>query len=205
MHFDVKLQPVLINPDQNCIWINIPKNASSFIQTILTENGWVEPDPSIRAELLESDIRKFCILRNPLERWVSGFAECFMDLPEICDLLNNPIFIKVIERNPVFDNHTELQSSFVKNTTNLEYILLESNVDAGNFFRTIEKWITKNNGTADCKFWRNKVNPYDNDNDKHYVYWNARKLMQENKSFQDSLNKFYISDFHLLDKAKKVV
>jgi len=64
MHFTAKYYPVLINPKLNCIWINIPKNASSFMQKLLQDNGWREPDQSVVNKLITSDIRKFAILRN---------------------------------------------------------------------------------------------------------------------------------------------
>lgn len=203
MRFTVKLLPILINPQLDCVWINIPKNASSFMQKILQDNGWREPDPSIRNVLLNSSIRKLCIFRNPVERWISGFAECFMDMPEIVDLLDNPAFIKVVERSPVFDNHTELQSAFVFNSTNLEYISLRSMVGASKFFTNVEQWIKANGGQADCGRWRDPVNPASNDEIKKMIHLKLQKLVKENTSLKASLDNFFSPDVELINKAKR--
>jgi len=204
MHFPVKLLPILISPQLDCIWINIPKNASSFMQKILQDNGWREPDSSIRLDLLNSSIRKLCIFRNPVERWISGFAECFMDMPEIIDLLDTPAFIKVVERSPIFDNHTELQSTFIINSTNLEYIHLRSVVDASRFFTNVEQWIKENGGQADCGRWQDPINPSSNDEIKHMINKKLKKIVEQNTSLRESLDNFFSPDVVLINKAKRI-
>ena len=173
------------------------------MQKILQDNGWREPDPSIRLSLLNSSIRKLCIFRNPVERWISGFAECFMDMPEIVDLLDNPAFIKVLERSPVFDNHTESQSTFIINSINLEYISLRSNISANTFFTTVEQWIKANGGQADCGRWRDPVNPADNDKIKHMIYLKLHGIVEKNTSLRKSLDNFFSPDVELINKAKR--
>jgi len=204
MRFTVKLQPILVNTNMDCIWINIPKNASSFMQTMFEQNGWKEPDPRIVISLLESDIRKFAILRNPLKRWISGFAECFMDMPEMLELLDNSTFIEVIKRSPVFDNHTELQSAFITNSRNLEFIMLDSDWDAPYFFNTVDTWFKRNGYRSDCGGWRDKVNPLSEDPIKKKINVKLRKMQQVNKKLFEQIDVFFEPDYQLINSATRI-
>ena len=134
MNFEVSFQPVLISPDLTNIWINIPKNASSFIQKVLTDNGWKEPPKYLVQNLLDSSIEKTIILRDPVQRWISGFSECFMEHPSIIDLLDDEAFWITIEKNPVFDNHTEYQSTFVSGIDNVKFIYMNQTKNASKFY-----------------------------------------------------------------------
>ncbi|MBL4641215.1 MAG: DUF2723 domain-containing protein, partial [Verrucomicrobiales bacterium] len=69
-------------------------------------------------------IKKMCVLRDPVDRWISGFAECFcfMDVQNIHELLNLDSFWDTLLKNPVYDDHTEYQHRFVSVATNVKYI-----------------------------------------------------------------------------------
>ena len=204
MHFTPKYYPVLINPKLNCIWINIPKNASSFMQKLLQDNGWREPDQSVVKKLITSDIRKFAILRNPVKRWVSGFAECFMEQPGIIDLLDSEDFLKTVALNPVFDAHTELQSVFCPNVTNLEYIILHSYANAQEFFNNINQWMINEGYETDVGRWNDPVNPSSNDPVKHSINIKLKEILRANSDFLNSIEQFYSSDLGLINEAKRI-
>ena len=204
MHFTCQYYPVLVKPELNCIWINIPKNASSFMQKLLQDNGWREPDRSIVNELVSSDIRKFAVLRNPIKRWTSGFAECFMQQPGIIDLLDNDDFLDTVVLNPVYDGHTELQSSFCPNVTNLEYILLHSDRGAQEFYNNINQWMINEGHETDVGGWKDKVNPSSNDPVKHTIYTKLKEILRTKPQFLNSIEQFYASDLELINKAKRI-
>ena len=190
MHFTCQYYPVLVNPKLNCIWINIPKNASSFMQKLLQDNGWKEPDRSIVNELVLSDIRKFAVLRNPIRRWTSGFAECFMHQPGIIDLLDNQDFLKAVALNPVYDGHTELQSSFCPNLTNLDYIILHSHRSATEFYNSINQWMINEGHETDVGRWTDPVNPSSNDPLKHSINSKLKEILRTNLDFLNSIEQF---------------
>lgn len=121
--------------------LHIPKNASTYLTNLLVHNGWSHSNadnPNIKQHIV--------ILRDPVERWVSGFAtyaaswilgksygsEAFNE--DYNDLATRLIFDQI-----VFDDHTTPQIQFIKQLnsdipttyfalnynlrTNLEYFL----------------------------------------------------------------------------------
>lgn len=63
----------LINPNKTKFILNIPKNASSYVQVWAKEYNWV---PSSLANGQWQDVDQISIiLRDPVERWVSGIAQ----------------------------------------------------------------------------------------------------------------------------------
>ena len=65
----------MISPNLNHAWVNIPKNCSSFIQKVLDDNGWIMVKHDLVDSILSSSsIEKIVVLRDPLQRWISGFA-----------------------------------------------------------------------------------------------------------------------------------
>jgi len=65
----------LLSPDGATFYVNIPKNASSFTNSWLVENGWTTFNyrdiPQTKTKLQSITV----ILRDPLLRLVSGFAQ----------------------------------------------------------------------------------------------------------------------------------
>lgn len=102
------------HPDSDLCWINIPKNASSWTQTLLAhEFLWYEHDYHEQPELQYK--KKLICLRDPVERWVSGITEFFfqyypkVELDQINDLTLWLIYDRI-----AFDDHTEKQSLFLE-------------------------------------------------------------------------------------------
>src|SRR5210317_2132459 len=123
MFFRPKHYAVMINPGFTHAWINIPKNASSFCQKVFDDNGWTmcNTDDLVDGILSAHTIKKIVVLRDPVQRWISGFAETYgywntdnahtrrLDLDKIDKLLENDVFWELIYNNPVMCSHTELQ------------------------------------------------------------------------------------------------
>jgi len=174
------------------------------MQKLLQDNGWKEPDRSIVNELVLSDIRKFAVLRNPIRRWTSGFAECFMHQPGIIDLLDNQDFLKAVALNPVYDGHTELQSSFCPNLTNLDYIILHSHRSATEFYNSINQWMINEGHETDVGRWTDPVNPSSNDPLKHSINSKLKEILRTNLDFLNSIEQFYSSDLDVINKAKRI-
>lgn len=108
----------------NYIYINIPKNASSWMKNNF--GGWFynfrtnkfgQPVPSeVEALLLNPNPPIYVIvLRDPIERWLSGAAQAFFECPP-----DDPGFFMnysddLIFNTIVFDEHTAPQTMFLKN------------------------------------------------------------------------------------------
>jgi len=112
----------------NYIYINIPKNASSWMKNNF--GGWfynfrtkqfnqtVLPDADPEIESILQNLKPpvyIIILRDPIDRWLSGSAQVFFECPP-----NDPEFFmnysdNLIFNTIVFDEHTAPQTMFLKN------------------------------------------------------------------------------------------
>jgi hypothetical protein len=176
-----------VDPTLKYAWINIPKNGSSFIQKVLGDNAWNNVPEDLISSIAESpSVKKIVVLRDPVERWISGFAQCMSDTGslKILDLLDNDMFIKTIRMNPVYDDHTEYQHRFIGNAQNLEYIYMQK-TRINEFYRLLAAWIRSTGGVADFDNWQDPVNPASNNanklaiNNKLSVQFNKDKLLKD--------------------------
>lgn len=99
------------SPGSKWFWINIPKNASSFTQTLLAhELLWFEHD------FHQMDLTNkvaWVVLRDPVDRWLSGMAEYITRYHRDFDFdqLNQQSLDLIFDR-VAFDDHTESQVYF---------------------------------------------------------------------------------------------
>jgi len=63
----------LLSPSKTKFIVNIPKNASSYVQDWATQYGWITADLSNHNWIEVNQIS--VILRDPVERWISGIAQ----------------------------------------------------------------------------------------------------------------------------------
>lgn len=121
----------LISPE-GVFYLNIPKNASTYITNLLLANNWVYYN------LNESPAPKqaIAVLRDPVERWVSGYAtyaasyvlgygygsdhfrEDYNDLTE-----------RIIFDQLVFDDHTTEQVKFIEQIQDIPTTYFKLNVE----------------------------------------------------------------------------
>ena len=120
------------------------------------------------------------------------------------NMLDNPAFIEVVQRSPVFDNHTELQCTFIPDSRNLEYIFMDSDRQPQVFFSTVDTWFKNNGYQSDCHFWRDPVNPSSNDPVKKEINRILQNMHQNKHSLFDSLDTFYQSDYNLMNASKRI-
>jgi len=197
--FRPKNYAMKINPTLKYAWINIPKNASSFIQKVLDDNHWVDVPEDLIVPIAESpNIEKLSVLRDPIKRWISGLAQCMSERDISIDLLDNETFIKTIFLNPVFDDHTEYQHRVIGNATNLKYIYLQ-NTNPQKFYRLLASWIKSTNGIADFDNYTEPVNPASNNKDKLAI----RNKLDEMFSKNVSLLRLHKRDYDILDQHTK--
>jgi len=152
-------------------YLNIPKNASTRTTNLLSLAGWSHDTTN----LFDTTI---ILLRDPLERWISGFATYASSY-----LLGygygsdhfvedyNELTERIIFDNIRFDDHTELQSRFVdqvrgekvyfkitKNKTDLVNKLSEFIQHDLNSYRVFDNDAELNYDTAHLtKFFRDRV------------------------------------------------
>jgi hypothetical protein len=208
-YFVPTAHPILIDPTGHHCWIDIPKCASSLIQKVLKDLGWVAySDPNLLIGFKRApQVKKFCILRDPIERWISGFAECFSNEPNIVELLDSKVFWRVILKNPHFDDHTESMYRFLQQCNDLTYIYMSSNInnnDGNKLYRDISSYLQSIGYPCDeMRNWKEKVNPYHSNPTKQQINLRMHQILKENPNLYHNIKDSLEYDYLLLEKYKK--
>jgi len=121
----------MLSPNGEIFYLNIPKNASTYLTNTLKENNWVHWNILDDHSTVKTTI---AVIRDPLDRWLSGFAtyaalhlfgygygsDHFVE--DYNDLSQRIIFDQII-----FDDHTELQVKYVNQIINYEPVFFRYN------------------------------------------------------------------------------
>jgi hypothetical protein len=108
----------MISPTREIFYLNIPKNASTYLTNVLKENEWSHWNILENSAAIKTTI---AFVRDPVDRWISGFAtyaalhlfgygygsDHFVE--DYNDLAKRIIFDQVI-----FDDHTDHQVKYIK-------------------------------------------------------------------------------------------
>jgi len=121
----------LLDPTGTKLYVDIPKNASSFVSELLWNSGWIhttEEEVRVVIRMLkdQSVINEIVVvLRDPIDRWISGIAQYAMShlLPSVNgyvpteELFNkyyNHLTEKLLFNTLMFDDHTMPQYYFIQ-------------------------------------------------------------------------------------------
>lgn len=108
----------MLSPNRDIFYLNIPKNASTYLTNIFKENNWSHWNILDNSDTINTSI---AFIRDPVDRWISGFAtyaalhlfgpgygsDHFVE--DYNDLSKRIIFDQII-----FDDHTEHQVKYVE-------------------------------------------------------------------------------------------
>jgi len=115
------------SPNSNLMYVNIPKCASSWTKPNLQDLGWqfynFHKDHMTHKHAL-------VVLRDPVERWLSGVVEYFTLYHENIDTTQfNSAFYDLLMDQLTFDDHTEKQVYFVEglDPNRCTYMLCDEN------------------------------------------------------------------------------
>jgi len=111
----------MLSPDKKTFVLAIPKNASTYVTNVLRANAWSYSDIMHIVNAGHEHIKCVVLLRDPTDRWVSGFATYCASYvlgygygSEYFVRDYNDLTERIIFDNLVFDDHTEPQTTFVK-------------------------------------------------------------------------------------------
>jgi hypothetical protein len=182
-------------PDNDLMYVNIPKNASSWTKPNLDSLGWEFYNYHT------DDIKhkhSIVVLRDPVDRWLSGICEYFALYHEDADLDSvGKIFWDLVVDRVVFDDHTEKQVYFIQ----------ELDLDNATFFicdqtyRIFFQEFLRNRGI------RNAFSTYEY---KHTTAESSiRKKFKsyfqpllENKKYHEHIKRYYAFDYDLISSVK---
>lgn len=206
--FRPKSYAVMVSPGLEYAWINIPKNASSFCQKVFSDNNWImcHNDDLVDGILSAHTVKKIVVLRDPVHRWISGFAQCMADrfTNDILDLLDNKAFWQTLYLNPIYDDHTEYQHRFIGPAQNVQYIYMRNRItDTNRFYRDLTEYVRNAGGTSEFQHWKEPVNPAENNPLKIAIYNKLHAIIKEHKDYYSILKEVHRRDYELLNTLPK--
>ena len=177
--------------DSEYMYVYIPKNASSWTKPNLKDFGW--EFYNYHTDKLHK--HALVVLRDPIERWVSGIAEYFTLYHPNFDTWAADTFDLIFDRIS-FDDHTERQVKFVHGLDTDNCTFFEFN----NFRENFSSWITENYGE----------NKYDRYEFQHVSEHSpARKKFKEifnsalqNSKYLEQIKNFYTEYYKLINQVK---
>lgn len=170
----------------NITYLHIPKNASSFVKGCLISNDWQLSDTFVKAD------RYLVVLRNPIERWLSGMAEFQVNSKQF-DL---DIEIETAFNHFTFDDHTEQQAYFLKDVDLNNTTFLKCNNDLR---KNLNKFLLENEFNAKVSHIPN-INA--RDSVKQKLIDRLQDYMVAHPGFKDCVKDYFAVDYKLYKSVK---
>lgn|GEM_PF-5900764 len=121
----------MLSPDREIFYLNIPKNASTYLTNLLKYNSWSHWN------IIDQPIAiKNClvVIRDPVERWLSGFGT-YASLRLLGSGYGSDHFVsdynhlaeRIIFDQIVFDDHTDFQLKYIQQILNYDPVYFRFN------------------------------------------------------------------------------
>jgi hypothetical protein len=206
----------LISPDHTKFIVNIPKNASSYLQGWSQQNGWSVVSAMDFSQTIKELI---VVLRDPKERWVSGFAQYvsgnvlhakrfysidtgpgkdfqYLSAHEFIENYNSLTERLVFDNLELFDDHVWPQQCFFKDllpTVPRKYFYINDKFD-----QCIQEYLNFSSPGLDLD--RNNSN---NDLDKKQIKQFINNRLNQVTELRMTINKAYAEDYQLIEQIKQ--
>lgn len=199
----------MTSPDESFVYIPIAKNASSFTEFILKHNfNWKENNYIANQHLKEKQI--LVVVRDPLERWMSGVVEHFFrkNGPESGVKMDDEQLLYYVFHQGALDEHTELQVNFLSGIDTDNCTFLRMNKNYTNSFKSF----MLHRLNKHVNFWNRDYSPQYNDSSKNKVkktlssylkkYYNASKQSRTNVHTYLKPDLDFVAGLEFYDKIK---
>ena len=164
-------------------FVHVPKNASSFVKGCLINNGWQYSKTFVPSE------HYLVVLRDPLERWLSGMAEYQVNSKQL-DLDVHTIFNTI-----TFDDHTELQTYFLKDVNIAKTTFLKFGDNLRNDLNTFLLTNGFNNGATGI------TNINASDSTKQAIKNKLRQFMDVYPEYKIKVQQHFAADYDLYENS----
>lgn len=174
-------------PNTDLMYINIPKNASTWTKLILTDYAWefynYHTDQLTKHAIV--------ILRDPIDRWLSGIAEyMYLYHPNSDPALWQELIFERI----AFDDHTESQVLFLQNidVKNCTFFMCDINLK-----KNLLNFLNKHNSTVQT--------------DQHVTADSAERLrfknffkqaLELNSKYKQQVKQYFEKDYTLINSVE---
>lgn len=182
--------------DSNFMYVYIPKNASSWTKPKLLDWNW-EFYNYHTDNLLHK--HSLIVLRDPIERWLSGIAEYFFLKHKDLNLNDlNKASLDLIFDRIAFDDHTESQVLFLQNL----------NLNNCTFFWCDEKYkinfseFLNQNGMTNSYYKYEKQHVTSNNKERKKVKEYFDNIVYNHLPFKEKLELYFQKDYKLIESVK---
>ena len=178
----------------------IPKNASSYIRSILSYDSWQELSSLEYLYSRQYPRASLCLIRDPYERWISGITEFLFEAFRDLSVLENhwEAIIRIISLNPVMDSHTESQSRFLERM-DLDYFDFIYVKDFDSTKNSLHSWQSMHSLDLSGIDKVNLANASSQHSKKKQINDFLKKILAENKNIEQSIKDYYNVDYKLID------
>ena len=182
--------------DTDLMYIHIPKNASSWTKPNFKDWGWqffnYHTDKLYHKHAV-------VILRNPVDRWLSGIAEYMFLHHKNLDTahLSNTYFDLVFDR-VAFDDHTDMQTLFLQNINldNCTFLLCDNN-----FKENFSDFLNKNNMSNSYNTYKDQHVTADSPERSRFKHIFKQQL-EQNSKYKQQIEWYFEKDYKLINSVK---
>ena len=108
----------MLLPSGDIFYLNIPKNASTYLSNLFRENNWLHWNIQDNPDNIKKTL---AVIRDPVDRWISGFST-YAALHLFGPGYGSDHFLedfntlteKIIFDQIIFDDHTDFQVNYVQ-------------------------------------------------------------------------------------------
>ena len=177
------------------MYVNIPKNASSWTKPNLLDLGW--SNYNYHTDNLYNKTA-IVVLRDPLERWISGMAEYLNRIhPSFKEHMLNQSFIELIVDRVAFDDHTEKQVLFLQNLNKDNCVFLKCNQSYSESFSAFLNSIGFPN-----RYYKYNWQNVSSDQERLSIKTIFQKLINNNSDYQKKVEWYFEEDYNLINSVK---
>ena len=185
------------------MWIPIEKNASKVIRSALAPKGFNEYNFH---KLKKYNVPSVIVLRDPIERWISGLVEylllVYLDTTQsLNNMTRHNITPDIVFEQIAFDSHTFPQSWFLEGLgTQRDFIWFDDR-EKSQFVQTVSKYFAQK-GIANSWRYEDFLDPDKDIVQKQQLTQQYTDLLQNNPDLLQKVKNFYAQDYELIDSIE---
>ena len=185
------------------MWIPIEKNATKVVRSMLAPQGFYECNYH---ELKKYTVPTMIILRDPVERWISGLVEylllVYLDTTQsLNNLERHNITVDRVFDQIAFDAHTFPQSWFLQGLgSQCEYILFDE-TKKSQLIETVSKYFTQKGIAHNWNISDYRHHDATSDQKRQLTEF-YKQLLDNNPDLLLKVKNFYAQDYELINSVK---
>ena len=184
--------------DSDLMYINIPKNASSWTKPNLKDWGW-----EFYNYHLDNLYHKkaLVVLRDPVDRWLSGIAEYLYLYHRNLHIENvSGDFLDLVFERIAFDDHTESQILFLQNLDYKNCIFFQFDY----LYREKFSNFLNTHGMPNRYFNYEYQHTTNQSVERKQFRSYFERVLQNNKNYHSKIKNYFAKDYNLLNEVNFV-